>query len=187
MRTAVGYGFVFGLLISGSVGSVYGQNQSQPAKVVPGKSAKDAHEGHDHSKGEHEAHGPHDGELLEVGKEEYHVELCVNDEKKQVVVFLLDSKVESYVALTVPFVAVNAKVKGKPVQFKLKAMPQKDDKPGSSSAFGLEGADLVEAIHDESSEAKLALKIADKPYSVKLKHDHDHAGHDHEGHDHKKK
>lgn len=187
MRTAIAYAFGFGLLVSGSVETAFSQTVAPPSKVVPGKTAKDGHEGHDHGKDEHEAHGPHNGELLEVGKEEYHVELCVNDEKKQVVVFLLDSKVKSYVALTVPFVAVNAKVKGKPVQFKLKAMPQKDDKPGTASAFGLEGADLVDAIHDESSEAKLALKIADKAYTVKLKHDHDHAGHDHEGHDHKKK
>lgn len=187
MRSAIAYVFGFGLLVSGSMGMAFGQSTAQPSKVVPGTTAKDGHEGHDHGKDEHEAHGPHNGELLEVGKEEYHVELCVNDEKKQVVVFLLDSKVKSYIALSVPFIAVNAKVNGKPVQFKLKAMPQKDDKPGTSSAFGLEGADLVEAIHNESSEAKLALKIADKPYTVKLKHDHDHAGHDHEGHDHKKK
>lgn len=180
MRTAIAYAFGFGLMVSGSMGLAFGQNTAQPAKSIPGKSADDGHEGHDHA-----AHGPHDGELLEVGKEEYHVELCVKEEKNQVVVFLLDNKAKSYVSLNVPFIAINAKVKGKPVQFKLKAMPQETDKQGTASAFGLVGSELVSAIHDESSDARLAFKIADKPYSVKLKHEH--AGHDHEGHDHKKK
>jgi hypothetical protein len=63
-------------------------------------------------------------------------------------------------------------------------MPQEKDPKGTASAFGLVGQELIDAIHDEASEARLSLKFGDKPYTVKLKHDHDHA---HEGHDHKKK
>jgi hypothetical protein len=96
----------------------------------------------------------------------------------------MDKEAKGYVSINAPFIAVNAKVKGKPIQFKLKAMPQEKDPKGTASAFGLVGQELIDAIHDEASEARLSLKFGDKPYTVKLKHDHDHA---HEGHDHKKK
>lgn len=191
MRIASVVALCFGLLLFTSTTS-FGQSAAPSTKGVPGKAAKDAHEGHSHDEHDHPAHGPHDGELLEVGKEEYHVELCIDDEKKQVFVFLLDKEAKAYVAIEQEFLAVNVKMKdGRPVQFKMKAAPQKDDKKGFSSAYGIVSPEMIDAIHDEAAEARLALKIAGKPYTVKLKHDHDHdhdhAGHDHKDHDHKKK
>ena len=185
MRIAMSFVLGFGFFVFAPLSVSYGQGAAPATKGAP----LTGHEGHDHSKHEHEAHGPHDGELLEVGKEEYHVELCVNDEKKQVVVFLMDKEAKGYVSIDASFIAVNAKVKGKPIQFKLKPIPQEKDPKGTASAFGLVGPELIDAIHDKASDARLSLKIGDKPYTVKLKHDHDHdhEGHDHESHDHKKK
>jgi len=127
----------------------------------------------------HAEHGPHGGELLEIGKEEFHAELVIDETKKQLAIFLMDSKVKDFVALDVPFLAVNLKMAGKPVQMKLKPMPQEIDKPGFASRFGITSKELLDALHGGHADAKLALKIGSKAYAVKLVHDHDHAGHNH--------
>ncbi len=136
---------------------------------------------HPHS---HGTHGPHQGELLEVGKGEYHVEMCIHEVKKHFVVYLFDKNVKSYVALNSPNLVLNLKDGGKPVQFKLLPMPQEIDQSGFSSRFGLSSAGLVDALHAAHADARLALRIGNKSYSVKIVHDHDHAGHDHASHDH---
>lgn len=127
----------------------------------------------------HAEHGPHGGELLEVGKEEYHVELMIDEAKKQIVVYLLDGQVKSFVALDVPFIAMNLKMSGKPVQMKLKQIPQEIDKQGFSSRYGIASPELLDALHGGHADARLALKIGNKAYSVKVEHDHNHAGHPH--------
>lgn len=127
----------------------------------------------------HAEHGPHGGEILEVGKEEYHLELCVDETKKQVVIYLMDKTLKQYVAIDQSNLVINLKMNGKPAQFKLKAIPQDVDQSGSSSCYGLASADLLSALHDKKADARLALKIGSKQYSVKIQHDHDHAGHNH--------
>ncbi len=127
----------------------------------------------------HAVHGPHGGDLLEIGKEEFHAELVIDETKKQLAIFLMDSKVKDFVALDATFLAVNLKMAGKPVQIKLKPMPQEIDKPGFASRFGITSKELLDALHGGHADAKLALKIGSKSYTVKLVHDHDHAGHNH--------
>jgi hypothetical protein len=132
----------------------------------------------------HPEHGPHGGELLEVGKEEYHVELIIDEGKKQLIVYLMDGKVKDFVALDVSFLAVNLKISGKPVQLKLLPVPQETDPKGFASRFGIASPQLVDALHGGHADARLALKIGGKAYTVKLEHDHDHTGHNHAGHQH---
>ena len=146
--------------------SVFGQ-QTVPGAAAPVKE-------HDHAE-----HGPHHGDLVEIGKEEYHAEIVVDEAKKQMVVFLLDKEVKGYVGIDTPFVAVNLLINGKPVQIKLKAAPQAVDQKGFSSCFGAVSPELIDALHNPKSQPKLALKIRNKSYSVKIAHDHDHAGHEH--------
>lgn len=128
---------------------------------------------------EHAEHGPHGGELLEVGKEEFHVELIIDEAKKQLVVYLMDGAAKAFVAIDAPFLAVNLKMAGKPVQVKLKPAPQEVDQQGFSSRYGIASPELVDALHAGHADAKLALKIGNKAYTVKIEHDHDHAGHNH--------
>jgi len=136
------------------------------------------------AKHSYEAQGPHDGELMEVGKGEYHVEVVIEEKKKQISVYLLDKTAKSYIAIDAPFLAINLKIGGKPAQFKLKPVPQEIDQPGFSSCFGVASPELIDALHDSHSDARLALKITSKPYVVRIVHNHDHAGHDHAGHNH---
>ena len=74
--------------------------------------------------------GPHKGSLVELGDEEYHAEI-VHDEKEQIVtIYLLGSDAQTVVGTDAKDIAINAKVKGKAVQMKVKPAPQKEDKPG---------------------------------------------------------
>lgn len=162
-----------------------GQNGSSSGNSTA-KAGSDPHkhDEHGHDEHDHEAHGPHEGELLVVGKEEYHLELCVDEAKKQVLIYILDKSAKSAVAIDQQQLAINLKLNNRPLQFKLKAMPQQTDKSGTASCFGLVSADLLNGLHDEKSDARLVLKIGTKQYSVKVVHSHDHSGHDHSKHNH---
>jgi hypothetical protein len=127
----------------------------------------------------HPEHGPHGGELLEVGKEEYHLELMIEEKKKELIVYLMDGHIKNFVAIDAPFLAVNLKMAGKPVQVKLLPVPQDVDKKGFSSRFGIVHPQMLDALHGGHADARLALKIGNKAYSVKIVHNHDHAGHNH--------
>ena len=140
------------------------QKKSQPSKEVP----------HNHP-----TKGPHHGELLELGNEEYHVEMVMNESKHQLDIYLLDAKGKSPVDIDAEFLALNMKIGGKPVQFKLKPVHQDKDRTGMASCFSLVSKEMLDGIHGANADARLSIKIAQKPYVLKLvhKHDHDHANH----------
>jgi hypothetical protein len=156
--------FVVGLFLFSS--PLYGQQPVAPSAPIA----------HAHA---HPEHGPHGGELLEVGKEEYHIELVIEEKKKELTVYLLDGQVKKFVAIDAPFLAVNLKMVGKPVQVKLLSIPQDVDKKGFSSRFGITHPQMLDALHGGHADARLALKIGNKAYAVKIVHNHDHAGHSH--------
>jgi hypothetical protein len=155
--------FLFVVMIFSMNASVFGQQKSDPPSS-----------GH-----QHPAHGPHDGELLEVGNHEYHAEVVLDESKKQMMIYLLDKEVKSYVALDSPFLAVNLVIGGKPVQIKLKPIPQDTDAKGYSSCFGVVSPELMDGLHTTKSDPKLALRIRNKSYSIRIRHDH--VGHQHAG------
>src|SRR5437867_4454418 len=57
--------------------------------------APDAESGQAHS---HE-HGPHDGELIELGEEEYHAEVVFDEDSHKVTLYLLGDDAKSAVAI----------------------------------------------------------------------------------------
>jgi hypothetical protein len=135
----------------------------------------DALAGHDHA---HPSHGPHEGELVELGNEEYHAELIHND--KSVTIYILDSAAKSPVPIESKELTVNLKHDGKPEQFKLTASPEAGDPTGKSSKFTSTDAELAGHLDEEGADAKLVLEIKGKSYRGSLAHDHDHEhGHEH--------
>ncbi len=127
----------------------------------------------------HATRGPHGGELLEIGKEEYRAELVVDESKKQMVVYLLEKDAKSAIAIDAAYLAVNLVLSGKPVQIKLKAIPQDVDPKGLSSCFGDISAELMDALHAPKTDPRLSVRIRNKSYVAKIIHKHDHAGHNH--------
>ena len=100
--------------------SAFSQQTKLPANVA----AKSQASAHSH---DHDAHGPNKGDLLEIGRGEYHAELVVDEESNQVVVYLLDSTLKSYISIDAAHLVVNFKVGNKPVQVKMLPVPQEAD------------------------------------------------------------
>lgn len=181
---------------------------SSPTSTA-GSSEDGHHEGDGDDHGEeghaHPSEGPHGGDLIELGNEEYHAELLHphdhdddahphkdgdhkeghddhegDHEHAGIVIYILDGSAKEAVAIEAADITLNLSHDGKPEQFKLAAMPTDTDPQGKSSRFASDDKDLLEHFHEEEIEGTLVLKINGKSYRGKVAHDHD----SHEGHDH---
>lgn len=148
------------------------------------------HAAHDHA-AEEEAHptfGPHKGILLELGAEEFHAELVLDENKGTVTVFILDAAAKKEVPIDAPIITVNARPDGKPAQFKLAAVRSAQQPQGPTAQFASKDAQLMKVLHAEKAEPRLVARIGKKSYVAKIVHEHDDEhDHDHEegdGHDH---
>ena len=141
----------------------------------------DSHEGHDHGH-EHPSEGPHHGDLVELGNEEYHAEVVHDEAAGSVTVYILDSSAKVAVPIEAPEVTLNVAHDGNPEQFKLAASPDTCDTAGKSSRFVASDKELIEHLDEEGTTAKLVLTIDGKSYTGQVEHHH---GHEHgEGHKH---
>ncbi|MCA9075348.1 MAG: hypothetical protein KDA93_09965 [Planctomycetaceae bacterium] len=135
------------------------------------------HSGHDHGEHAHPSEGPHHGELIELGNEEYHAELVHNDQS--VTIYILDSGATTPVPIEATEIKINARHDGEPEQYSLPASPDENDPEGRSSRFVSEDTDLVQHLDEAGFEPKLQLTIQGKSYQGEFSHRHDHE-HDHE-------
>lgn len=146
------------------------------------KPAKDSGKkgGHDHAHGHsHDEHGPHGGHLIEVGNEEYHLEMVEDDKADTLTFYVLDSTAKKSVPIDATELTVNMSVKGKATTFKLAAKPLEGEAAGKSSRFVTPDDALHEALDDDNV-GKLQLTIGGKPYSaVVQEHDDDDHKHSH--------
>ena len=169
---------MFGSLFFFAVGC-----ESKPAdKAINSAKAKDGTLASDEHVHDHATEGPHHGTLVELGSEEYHVE--VTHDANSVTIYVLDSSATQAVPIDASEVTINAVHEGKPEQFKLAAKPEAGDPAGKSSRFVLADAELVGHIDESSAVPKLSLTINGTPYRGEIKHDHDHEDHDHSDHSH---
>lgn len=158
--------------------SLSGCNQ-QPAPVAPAQAETSKEEAHDH-----EAHGPHDGDIVELGGGEYHAEVVHDHDAQMITVYLFDEFLERPASVATESITINLTVDGKPSQFKLPAAPGASDPAGSSARFELKDAALCEALDAQGVDARLSVMIRGQAFTGTLDHaGHDHE-HDHEGHKH---
>jgi hypothetical protein len=122
---------------------------------------------------EHPSEGPHHGSLIELGKEEFHAELVHDD--KTITIYVLDSSAKNSVPVEASEVLINLVKDGKPVQFKLAALPEESDPSSKSSRFVVNSPELVSLLDDEAAAPKLSITINGKSYRGIITHDHDHA------------
>jgi hypothetical protein len=121
----------------------------------------------------HPTKGPHGGALIELGSEEYHVEMVHDDAAGTVTFYVLDSKAEKAVPISAAEVVVNLKHAGKPEQFKVPAQADTGDPAGKSSRFVSKDKELAEDLDAEGADAELVLSIDDKPFRGKIAHHHE--------------
>lgn len=159
-----------------------GCSSEVPATAQPnGTGTTVPSDAHDHDLGAHDhaSTGPHEGQIIELGDEDYHAELVHDEEKGTVTIYILDGTAKNAVAIDATELSINLKQAGKGRQFKLAATPQDGDSTGKASRFVSNDKDLNEALDAEEATARLVVEIEGKSYTGKLEHHHDHEGHDH--------
>jgi hypothetical protein len=132
------------------------------------------HEGHDHAH-----HGPHGGELMGIGNEEYHAEWKLEGDGK-VTFYILDSAAKADVPIAAEKITIDTKVNDVEASYDLLAVNPSSDEMKTAqfeiTDVQLEG--VLESLSDKVI-ATLNVEINGTPYSQKIeKEAHDH-GHDH--------
>ena len=140
----------------------------------------DDHVGHNHP-----SEGPHHGDLVELGNEEYHAEIVDNEEAGTLQIYILDGAAAKQVAIEATELKINVSHDGNPQQFVLAAQPDEGDEAGKSSRFVSDDKELAEHLDEEGTSPRLVVKINGKSYRGEVRHNHDHKGHDHGHDDHK--
>jgi hypothetical protein len=137
---------------------------------------KDDHAHHDHS---HEALGPHNGHILELGQEQYHAEWTHDDASGKVSVYILDKDMKKEVPIGAETLSIVTKVgQQEEMVFNLEAVaPTTGEKP-QSAQFEIIDKQLVETLSTVGGDvsARLEVTIEGQPFSAKFE---SHADHDH--------
>jgi major membrane immunogen (membrane-anchored lipoprotein) len=148
------------------------QHAGPTTKPDAAPTAPDGHghdRGHDHG---HASEGPHHGDLVELGDEEYHAEVVHSTD--EVAVYLLGPDAKTAVPIEATELVVNLVRDGKPAQVQLTAAPDKGDPTGRSSRFVSQDAALAQHLDEKGAHARLSVTIAGKHFSGKIVHDHQH-------------
>lgn len=124
----------------------------------------------------HPEHGPHGGELVELGKEAFHAELVHGD--GGIAMYVLDGSATKQVAIASEKLVISLKHDDKVGSFDLAASPDANDPAGQSSRFTSTDPKLDELL-DAGAEGAVVIQIEGKSYTGKIAHDHDHTGHNH--------
>ena len=166
------------LAVAGCQGAAEPTGGTEPARNSTPAGQK--HAGHDHGKHAHPSEGPHHGDLVELGNEEYHGEVVHNEEAGTLVVYILDGAATNQVAIDATELTINVSHDGRPEQFTLTALPDDGDEKGKSSRFVSDDQDLAAHLDEEDTHLRLVVKINGTTFRGEIKHDHDHAGHNHQ-------
>lgn len=141
-------------------------------KAAPAEAHSEA--GHDeHS---HAAAGPHGGDLIGLGDEEYHAELVHDEAAGTVTLYVLDSAAKASVPIEATEVTINLTHEGQGEQLKLVASTDQGDPTGKSSRFVLSDTKLAEHLHHEDAKPQLVITIDGKQFRGTVEHHHDEHG-----------
>lgn len=152
----------------------------QPAETPKAPAGEAATEHDDHAHAHAEEHGPHDGEIVELGGGKYHAELLHDHAAHKVTVHVLGEDAKTPAKIDADELALNVVADGQTSQYKL---PKVD---AAGAKFELVDEALCDAIDAAGAKARLTIAIGEQSFTgdVPSHDDHDHEGHDHEGHQH---
>lgn len=172
MKTNLMFAAAFCVCIAGCTGS---DNQTETTTVV------EVHDDSSHNDHNHPTHGPHEGELIELGNEDYHAELVHGE--PGISIYLLDSSAKQPVVIPATTLVLSLKKDGAVKTFELAAKPEPDAPEGQTSHFASDDEELHQWL-DGGAEGALSLEIQGKSFTGKVAHDHEHEEHDHHDHQH---
>ena len=130
-----------------------------------------SHERGTHAEHAHPSEGPHHGDLVELGNEDFHAEV-VHGEGGSVSVYILDSAAKAAVPIDAAELTINMTHDGNAEQFKLPADRDAADPEGMSSRFSLNDEEFVSDLDNPDATAKLVVVINGKSYSGRVAHTH---------------
>lgn len=162
------------LILSVALAAGCNSKTAGPTATAPKDGAGHA-EGGGHAEHDHPTEGPHGGELIELGNEEYHAELLHENEA---IVYLLDGSAKAAAPSDAAEVTLNFSHDGKAEQFRLAASRDANDPEGKSSRFTSNDAELLKELQEGHAEVALVVTIGGKQYRGNLEHEHGEEGHD---------
>jgi hypothetical protein len=124
----------------------------------------------------HPEHGPHGGELVELGKEDFHAEFVHGE--GGISIYVLDGSATKLVAIPSEKLVVSLKHDGQVASFDLAANPEASDAASQTARFTSTDAKFDEWL-DAGAKGAVVIQIEGKSYTGKIAHDHDHLGHNH--------
>lgn len=129
---------------------------------------------HTHS---HAEHGPHGGQVLGIGDEEYHAEFVLDEASGKVTVYLLDKDIKTNpaAASAQETIVIEAKSGDETKTYELAAVNRTTDDMPTAQQFELVDKELHGPI--ETNLATLKVTIAGKEFVQKINfesHGHDH-------------
>lgn len=131
--------------------------------------APDAEHGHAHE------HGPHDGELVELGEEEYHAEFVFDHDHAKISLYLLGADAKTPVPIDAKEIALDASGMKGPKTYALAAVPLDGEAEGKSSRFESAEEELVDLFsHDAKTVGKFKVTIEGKEFSGEVRNAHAH-------------
>lgn len=146
----------------------------------------------DHNGHGHGAHGPNGGDIVEVGNEEFHAEVVVDEEEHRIDVFILGSDAKTAKPIAASEISINFKHGDEIEEFKLAASALDGEAEGQASKFTITDEELFEELHEHPEGATLNFSDGDQALTGTVIHSHDHghggshghgdADHGHEGH-----
>ena len=148
--------------------------------------AGDGEAGHEHAEHDHEAMGPHDGHIIELGTEDYHAELTHDEASHKVGIYLLGGDAKTAKPIPVTEVKIKVSADGAFNEYVLAAVPQAGEQ-GGASYFEVVSEPLCDVVCGESEaenvQARLSFEVDGKPFvgmieTAPHEHDHEH-GHAH--------
>ncbi|WP_254510074.1 hypothetical protein [Anatilimnocola floriformis] len=140
---------------------------------VPPKKGDGGHE-HSHS---HAEHGPHGGQVMALGDEEYHAEFVLDDKSGKVTVYLLDKDIKKNpaAASAQEVIVIKEKSGDETITHELAAVDRTTGDMPTAQQFELVKRELHGPIKTEL--ATIEVTIAGKPFTQKIAfggHGHDH-------------
>lgn len=145
------------------------ESTSSGPETSPPPATVDTHDAHAHP-----SEGPHHGDLIELGNEEFHAELLHDDEAGTVTIYILNGAATEQVPIEATEITINATHDGQPEQFQLAASPDASDPQGKSSRFVSNDKELAAHLDEDGADPRLVLTINGKSYRGEISHDHDH-------------
>ena len=141
-----------------------------------------AHEDHPHQHA-HASRGPHGGEIIELGNEDFHAELVHDDRAGNVTIYFLDASAQNAAPIDAVEVNVNLRHDGQAQQFRLAALADQGDPQGRASRFVSAQQELANELDHGQAHGQLVVTINGKQYRGNIDHAHDHHGHGDHNHE----